>query len=84
MSDAQELLSAVVTCCVSLSEQHARALVAAAEQAAPGARALLQLLLAAQAAPGHYPLHETRSNLVFGLWYTLQVRRPRRLTLNLS
>ncbi|CAH2107560.1 unnamed protein product [Euphydryas editha] len=68
----EELLAAVITCCVSVSEGHARALVAAAEDAAPGARALLQLLLAAQAAPGHYPLHETRSNLVFGLWYTLQ------------
>ncbi|XP_046960638.1 importin-13 [Vanessa cardui] len=68
----EELLSAVITCCVSVSECHARELVQAAEEEEPGVRTLLQLLLAAQAAPGHYPLHETRSNLVFRLWYTLQ------------
>ncbi|XP_050342429.1 importin-13 isoform X2 [Nymphalis io] len=68
----EELLSAVITCCVSVSECHATELVQAAEEEAPGVRTLLQLLLAAQAAPGHYPLHETRSNLVFRFWYTLQ------------
>ncbi|XP_072940741.1 importin-13 [Epargyreus clarus] len=70
----EELLSAVITCCVAVTECHARVLVAGvqAEPADAAARRLLRLLLAAQAAPGHYPLHETRSNLVFGLWYTLQ------------
>ncbi|KAF9798564.1 hypothetical protein SFRURICE_008297 [Spodoptera frugiperda] len=33
---------------------------------------VIELVLAAQAAPGHYPIHETRSNLTFGFWYTLQ------------
>ncbi|XP_049866175.1 importin-13 [Pectinophora gossypiella] len=70
----EELVSAVITCCVSIVEWHSHAVVAAAEREPPhaGARQLLELLLAGQAAPGHYPLHETRSNLVFGAWYTLQ------------
>ncbi|CAH0727885.1 unnamed protein product, partial [Brenthis ino] len=70
----EELLSAIITCCVSIGECHSRVIVEAVEGAGDGrgARGLLQLLLAAQAAPGHYPLHETRSNLVFGVWYTLQ------------
>ncbi|XP_045765024.1 importin-13 isoform X1 [Maniola jurtina] len=72
----EELVSAVITCCVAVGECHARVLVEAAESEPRaldgGARRLLQLLLSAQAAPGHYPIHETRSNLVFGLWYTLQ------------
>ena len=64
---------------MSLGECHAHTLVLAAESAdgsdaANGARQLIELILAAQAAPGHYPLHETRSNLAFGFWYTLQVR----------
>lgn len=83
----QELLSALITCCVALADTHTHALVEAIQDAEPtsenkdtvnieharGAQQLLELLLAAQAAPGHYPLHETRSNLVFGFWYTLQV-----------
>lgn len=70
----QELISALITCCVALGECHAHTLVRAAESAegAP-ARQLIELVLAAQAAPGHYPIHETRSNLAFGFWYTLQV-----------
>ncbi|XP_030026704.2 importin-13 [Manduca sexta] len=79
----EEIVSALITCCVALGETHSRALVQAiqadtveapgeAGEEQRGARQLLQLLLAAQAAPGHYPLHETRSNLVFGFWYTLQ------------
>ncbi|XP_026729425.1 importin-13 [Trichoplusia ni] len=69
----EELISALITCCVALGECHAHTLVRAAESAegAP-ARQLIELLLAAQAAPGHYPIHETRSNLAFGFWYTLQ------------
>ncbi|KAL0892361.1 hypothetical protein ABMA27_015496 [Loxostege sticticalis] len=74
----EELLSALITCCVALCECHAQALVKACEGidgmqvGAEGARQMIELLLAAQAAPGHYPLHETRSNLVFGFWYSLQ------------
>ena len=76
----QELLSALITCCVSISECHSREIVRAVESPAErdqAARSVLELLLAAQAAPGHYPLHETRSNLVFGIWYTLQVSRQK-------
>ncbi|CAH0407640.1 unnamed protein product [Chilo suppressalis] len=74
----EELLSALITCCVALGECHSRALVQAMEGIGgmeaqqEGARQMIELLLAAQAAPGYYPLHETRSNLVFGFWYTLQ------------
>ncbi|XP_047020065.1 importin-13 [Helicoverpa zea] len=72
----EELLAALITCCVSLGECHAHALVQAAEgdnvEGSGGARQLIELVLAAQAAPGHYPLHETRSNLTFGFWYTIQ------------
>ncbi|XP_004926531.3 importin-13 [Bombyx mori] len=73
----EELLLALITCCVALGETHAKALVEVTEtndasENACGARQLLDILLAAQAAPGHYPVHETRSNLVFGFWYTLQ------------
>ncbi|KAJ8732601.1 hypothetical protein PYW07_015200 [Mythimna separata] len=73
----EELLAALITCCVALGECHAHTLVQAAESAdgsdaANGARQLIELVLAAQAAPGHYPLHETRSNLTFGFWYTIQ------------
>ncbi|CAB3243920.1 unnamed protein product [Arctia plantaginis] len=71
----EELLSSLITCCVALGECHANVLVQYAEnetEAGNGARQLIELLLSAQAAPGHYPLHETRSNLVFGFWYTLQ------------
>ncbi|KAM3962967.1 LOW QUALITY PROTEIN: importin-13-like protein cdm [Aphomia sociella] len=72
----EELVSALITCCVALGDCHTQAIVQAAESdegvRAAAARQLLELLLAAQAAPGHYPLHETRSNLVFGFWYTLQ------------
>ncbi|CAG9560300.1 unnamed protein product [Danaus chrysippus] len=80
----EELLAALIICCVAVAECHARVLVEAVEEGREGkeeeggagdgggARRILQVLLAAQAAPGHYPLHETRSNLVFGLWYTLQ------------
>ncbi|XP_041976423.1 importin-13 [Aricia agestis] len=73
----EELVTALVTCCVATCECHTRALVLAVEgvesdAAGGGAARLLQLMLAAQAAPGHYPLHETRSNLLFSVWYTLQ------------
>ncbi|XP_022816371.1 importin-13 [Spodoptera litura] len=73
----EELLSALLTCCVAVGECHAHALVKAAESAddsdtTRGARQVIELILAAQAAPGHYPIHETRSNLTFGFWYTLQ------------
>ncbi|XP_028161077.1 importin-13 isoform X3 [Ostrinia furnacalis] len=74
----EELLSALITCCVALSECHSQAMVKACEGAgglgagAAGARQMIELLLAAQGAPGHYPLHENRSNLVFGFWYSLQ------------
>ncbi|KAH9641376.1 hypothetical protein HF086_012663 [Spodoptera exigua] len=73
----EELLAALLTCCVALGESHAHSVVTAAESgddtdAARGARQLIELILAAQAAPGHYPIHETRSNLTFGFWYTLQ------------
>lgn len=71
----EELLSSLITCCVALGECHANVLVLAAEnetEASNGARQLIELLLAAQTAPGYYPVHETRSNLVFGFWYTLQ------------
>ncbi|XP_013187080.2 importin-13 isoform X1 [Amyelois transitella] len=80
----EELLSAFITCCVALGECHAQSIVMAAEsaeggkapdnvrQGAEAARQLIEILLAAQGAPGHYPIHETRSNLVFGFWYTLQ------------
>ncbi|XP_052752608.1 importin-13 [Galleria mellonella] len=73
----EELLSALITCCVALGECHTQVIVQAAEGAGGNAgeetaRQLVEVLLAAQAAPGHYPLHETRSNLVFGFWYTLQ------------
>ncbi|XP_075970336.1 importin-13-like protein cdm [Anticarsia gemmatalis] len=74
-SPNEELLSSLITCCVALGECHANILVQAAEnetEAGNGARQLIELLLAAQAAPGHYPIHETRSNLAFGFWYTLQ------------
>ncbi|KAL4708363.1 hypothetical protein ACJJTC_019599 [Scirpophaga incertulas] len=73
-----ELLSSLITCCVALSEYHARCLVKAVEAVdgletyKEGAYQMIELLLAVQSAPGHYPLHETRSNLVFGFWYTLQ------------
>ncbi|XP_050557334.1 importin-13 isoform X1 [Spodoptera frugiperda] len=73
----EELLSALLTCCVAVGECHAHTLVTAAESAEDtettrGARQVIELVLAAQAAPGHYPIHETRSNLTFGFWYTLQ------------
>lgn len=64
-----------MTCAVSLGESHSRILVKAVEQPTPheGAREFLELLLAGQASPGHYPLQETRSQLMFGFWYTLEV-----------
>ncbi|XP_023951807.1 importin-13 isoform X2 [Bicyclus anynana] len=71
----EELLTAVITCCVAVGECHARTLVQAVDQPGEhtqGALRMLQLLLKAQRAPGHYPVHETRSNLLFSLWYTLQ------------
>ncbi|KAJ2939643.1 hypothetical protein O0L34_g14363 [Tuta absoluta] len=70
----EELLSALITCMVCIVECHSSTVVSAIERPTPheGARQLIELLLEAQAAPGHYPLHETRSNLVFGAWYTLQ------------
>ncbi|KAI8428800.1 hypothetical protein MSG28_007472 [Choristoneura fumiferana] len=69
----EELLSALITCAVAVGECHAGTLVRAVENNThEGARRLLELLLAAQGAPGHYPAHETRSNLIFGFWYTLQ------------
>lgn len=73
----EELLSALITCCVALAETHIRTLVRAVESnettdEVTGAKQLLDLLLRAQAAPGFYMLHETRSNLVFGFWYSLQ------------
>ncbi|GBP32829.1 Importin-13 [Eumeta japonica] len=73
-SQNEELLAAIVTCAVALGECHTRALVNAVEQSPPqeGAKQFLEMLLTCQGAPGHYPLHETRSQLVFGFWYTLQ------------
>ncbi|CAH2266921.1 jg8826 [Pararge aegeria aegeria] len=72
----EELLSAVITCCVAVSECHARRLVEAVNnperEHSEGVLRMLQLLLTSQLAPGHYPIHETRSNLIFGLWYSLQ------------
>ncbi|CAG5035822.1 unnamed protein product [Parnassius apollo] len=70
----EELLSAIITCLVSVADCHSRAIVQGMEIDPPlqTAQRILELLLAAQEAPGHYPLHETRSNLVFGFWYTLQ------------
>ncbi|XP_063379356.1 importin-13 isoform X1 [Cydia fagiglandana] len=69
----EELLSALITCLVGVGETHAGAVVRGVEASPAGpARQLLELLLCAQAAPGHYPRHEARSNLVFGFWYTLQ------------
>ncbi|CAH2075140.1 unnamed protein product, partial [Iphiclides podalirius] len=70
----EELLSAIITCLVSVADCHSRAIVQGMESNPPqqSAQQILELLLAAQTAPGYYPLHETRSNLVFGFWYTLQ------------
>ncbi|XP_045493442.1 importin-13 [Colias croceus] len=82
----EELLCALITCCVAVAECHSGTLVqmvqegtegggegtSAGAEAGAGGKLLLQLLLAAQASPGYYPLHETRSNLLFGFWYTLQ------------
>ncbi|KAI5630766.1 importin-13 [Phthorimaea operculella] len=66
--------ASLITCMVCIVECHSRTVVSAVERPEPheGARQLIELLLQSQAAPGHYPLHETRSNLVFGAWYTLQ------------
>lgn len=65
----------MVTCCVSVCETHSGTVVKAVN--ADGENSvvlpLLRLLLEAQGAPGYYPLHETRSNLLFSLWYILQV-----------
>ncbi|XP_053603159.1 importin-13 isoform X2 [Plodia interpunctella] len=79
----EEILSAVITCCVAIGDCHTECIARAAESAhgegtenmlygAVSARQLVEILLAAQGAPGHYPVHETRSNLVFGFWYSLQ------------
>ncbi|KAG7299544.1 hypothetical protein JYU34_016505 [Plutella xylostella] len=69
----EELLSAIATCAVSLTECHSRAIVTAIEREGhSGALQTLELLLASQAAPGHYPIHETRSHLVTAVWYTVQ------------
>ncbi|XP_068630418.1 importin-13 [Battus philenor] len=70
----EELLSAVITCLVSVSDCHSRAIVQGMESEPPQqtVQNILELLLAAQTAPGYYPLHETRSHFVFGFWYTLQ------------
>ncbi|XP_038210801.1 importin-13 [Zerene cesonia] len=80
----EEFLCALITCCVAVAECHAGTLVqmvqeggggeegSSGEVSGAGGKLLLQLLMAAQAAPGFYPLHETRSNLLFGFWYTLQ------------
>ncbi|KAJ0180029.1 hypothetical protein K1T71_004620 [Dendrolimus kikuchii] len=72
-----ELLYALVTCCVALAETHITSLVRAVEsnentEEVNGVKQLLEILLRVQASPGHYMLNETRSNLVFGFWYSLQ------------
>ncbi|XP_013134377.1 PREDICTED: importin-13 isoform X2 [Papilio polytes] len=68
----EELVSAVITCLVSVADCHSRHVVRGVEAGQRAPRHALELLLAAQAAPGHYPLHETRSHFVFSFWYTLQ------------
>ncbi|KPI98006.1 Importin-13 [Papilio xuthus] len=68
----EELLSAVITCLVSVADCHSRQVVRGVEAGEREPQQALELLLAAQTAPGHYPLHETRSHFVFSFWYTLQ------------
>lgn len=72
----EDLLAAIFTCCVALGECHTRAIVTALHGpvgvTSLGASSLISLLLACQAAPGYYPIHETRSQLTFGFWYMLQ------------
>ncbi|XP_022118920.2 importin-13 [Pieris rapae] len=70
----EELVCAMVTCCVSVCETHSGTVVKAinADGENSAVLPLLRLLLEAQGAPGYYPLHETRSNLLFSFWYILQ------------
>lgn len=70
----EELVGAILTCAVGLGDSHSKTIVNALEQPEPnkGVWQFLQLLLAGQGAPGFYPLHETRSQFVFGFWCTLQ------------
>ncbi|CAK1553495.1 unnamed protein product [Leptosia nina] len=67
----EELVCAMITCCVSVAECHVTTLYKSVV-ASSGIHLMLRVLLDVQAAPGYYPLHETRSNLMFGFWYTLQ------------
>ncbi|XP_050672177.1 importin-13 isoform X2 [Leptidea sinapis] len=66
----EELICAMITCLVSVAECHTASLVRSVtpEGQCEGVMILLQLLLGAQAAPGHYPIQEMRSNLLFGIW----------------
>ena len=59
-----------------MGETHPKVLLEALKspESCNNVKAIISYLLDCTASPGDYPKDETRSQLVFGFWYLLQVK----------